>query len=130
MRRTTAFIIGLLGLTLMAGAVSFVSAAEEEKPYRIKRQAQTPVNQYEGQIKSIRIDKCGLQPGSCEGSIILAKKEGGEVKLKIGPGTWIRRGDNVVLIDELGVGNYVRVQAVRLPPEDEERITLMEASTP
>jgi len=114
----------------MAGAVSFVLGGEEEKPYRIRMTPQAQVKQYEGQIRSIKIDKCGLQPGSCEGSIILAKQEGGEVKLKIGPGTWIRRGENVVLIDELGVGNYVRVQAVRLPPEDEERITLMEASTP
>lgn len=130
MRRTTALVVGLLGLTLMVGAVSFVSAGEEEKPYRIKLTPQAQVKQYEGQIRSIKIDKCGLQPGSCEGSIILAKKEGGEVQLKIGLGTWIQRGDNVVLIDELGVGNYVKVRAAALAPEKEERITLMEASTP
>lgn len=128
MRRTRLFVVWLLGLTFAAGAVSLAAGGEGEKPYRIREQPQTPVKRYEGQIKSIRIDKCGLQPGSCEGSIILARKDGGEVKLKIGPGTWLQRADNLVLIDELGVGNYVRVRAIRLPPEDEERITLLEAS--
>jgi hypothetical protein len=31
------------------------------------------------------------------------------------PGTWIKRGDHLVLIDELGVGNYVKAQAIPLP---------------
>lgn len=128
MGRTRAFVVWLLGLTLAAGTVSLAAGGEEEKPFRIRVQEQTPVKRYEGQIKSIRIDKCGLQPGSCEGSIILARKDGGEVTLRITPGTWIQRGDNQILIDQLGVGNYVRVRAVQLPPEKEERITLMEAS--
>jgi hypothetical protein len=46
----------------------------------------------------------------------------------IRPGTWIQRGDELTLISELGVGNYVKVRAVRLAPEKEDRITLMEAS--
>lgn len=29
---------------------------------------------YEGQITSVKIVKCGLQPGLCEGSIILARQ--------------------------------------------------------
>jgi hypothetical protein len=74
------------------------------------------VQPYEGQIKSIKVDKCGLQPGSCEGSVILAKAGGGgEITLAIKPGTWLKRGDQLVTIDELGVGNYVKVEAVRLP---------------
>jgi hypothetical protein len=117
-----------VGLTLATGAVSLAAGGEGEKPFRIRVQEQVPVKRYEGQIKSIRIDKCGLQPGSCEGSIILARNDGGEVTLGIRPGTWIQRGDNQILIDELGVGNYVKVRAVRLAPEKEERITLMEAS--
>ena len=36
------------------------------------------VQPYEGQIKSVKVDKCGLQPGSCEGSVILARDGGGE----------------------------------------------------
>jgi hypothetical protein len=81
---------------------------------------------YEGQIKSIKIDKCGLQPGTCEGSIILAKaREGGEVTLAIKPGTWLKRGDQFVTIDELGVGNYVKVEAIQIPGEELQQITVL-----
>jgi len=81
---------------------------------------------YEGQIKSIKVDKCGLQPGSCEGSVILSKAgAGGEVTLAIKPGTWLKRGDQFVTIDELGVGNYVKVEAVQIPGEPLQRITIL-----
>jgi hypothetical protein len=81
---------------------------------------------YEGQIKSIKVDKCGLQPGSCEGSVILSQKGGGgEVSLAIKPGTWLKRGDQFVTIDELGVGNYVKVEAVQIPGEPLQRITIL-----
>jgi hypothetical protein len=81
---------------------------------------------YEGQIKSIKIDKCGLQPGTCEGSVILSKSGGaGEVTLAIKPGTWLKRGDQFVTIDELGVGNYVKVEAVQVPGEPLQRITVL-----
>jgi hypothetical protein len=130
MLRITAVVMVFWAAIVMVGPVAWGVAGAAEKPYRIREQRQAPVKQYEGQIKAIKIDKCGLQPGTCEGSIILAKKGGGEVVLRIGPGTWIRRGDNFVLIDELGVGNYVNVRAVALAPEKEERITLMEANVP
>jgi hypothetical protein len=84
------------------------------------------VQPYEGQIKSIKIDKCGLQPGTCEGSIILAPVGGaGEVTLAIKPGTWLKRGTQLVTIDELGVGNHVKVEAVQLPGEPLQRITIL-----
>jgi hypothetical protein len=84
------------------------------------------VHPYEGQIKSIKIDKCGLQPGSCEGSIILAKAGGGgEVTLAVKPGTWLKRGDQFVTIDELGVGNYVKVEALQIPGEPLQRISIL-----
>jgi hypothetical protein len=87
------------------------------------------VQPYEGQIKSIKIDKCGLQPGSCEGSVILARTGGGgEVTLAIKPGTWLKRGDQLVTIDELGIGNYVKVETVRLPGEQVDRITILETA--
>jgi hypothetical protein len=82
---------------------------------------------FEGQIKSVRITKCGLQPGSCEGSIILSQGSGGEVELAIMPGTWIKRGDRFVTIDELGVGNYVKTEAIQLPGEPLQRITVLSA---
>src|SRR5690606_12896382 len=84
---------------------------------------------YEGQIKSVKIDKCGLQPGTCEGSVILARAGGaGEVTLAIRPGTWLKRGDQFVTIDELGVGNYVKVEAVQIPGEQLQRITVLSSA--
>jgi hypothetical protein len=50
------------------------------------------------------------------------------VTLAIKPGTWLKRGDQFITIDELGVGNYVKVEAVRLPGEQVDRITLMETA--
>ena len=49
--------------------------------------------------------------------------------LVIRPGTWIQRGDNLVLIDELGVGNYLEARAAQLPGwKDELAITLEQTS--
>ena len=82
--------------------------------------------QYEGQIKSIKVEKCGLQPGSCEGSVILDRSgRAGEVTLAIRPGTWLKRGDQFVTIDELGVGNYVKVEAIQIPGQELQRITVL-----
>jgi hypothetical protein len=84
------------------------------------------VQPFEGQIKSIKVDKCGLQPGSCEGSVILAKPaSAGEVTLAIKPGTWLERGDKFVTIDELSVGNYVKVEAVQIPGQQLQQITIL-----
>ena len=80
---------------------------------------------FEGQIQSIKIDKCGLQPGSCEGSIVLAQPNDQRVTLAIRPGTWIKRGDSVVTIDELGVGNYVKAEAIQVPGQELQRITIL-----
>jgi hypothetical protein len=88
-------------------------------------QRQAQIKEYTGQVKSVKIDKCGLQPGSCEGSIVLAQAGSGEVSLAIRPGTWIQRGNQLVLIDELGVGNYIKARAVQMPGvRDELAITL------
>lgn len=89
-----------------------------------------PIKTYEGQIKSIKIDKCELEPGTCEGSIVLAMKGGGDATLALKPGSWIKRADKMVTIRELGVGNYVQVQAVELPREPVPRVTFMDASVP
>jgi hypothetical protein len=97
-----------LGALLVGTVVALAMAGETGK---------APVKEYTGQIKSIKIDKCGLQPGTCEGSIVLAPKGGPEVALAILPGTWIRRGDQLVTIDELGVGNYIMARATPLPQE-------------
>jgi hypothetical protein len=85
------------------------------------------VQPYEGQIKSIKVDKCGLQPGSCEGSVVLARAGGGgEVTLALKPGSWIKRGTELVTIDELSIGNQVKVEAVQLPGQELQQITIMD----
>jgi hypothetical protein len=106
MRRVNTTVLVLLCAVLFGGWVSRGSSGESR---------QTPVKLYRGQIKSVKIDRCGMQPGTCEGSIVLAQGGGPEVTLAILPGTWLKRGDQLVLIDELGVGNYVAVQATPLP---------------
>jgi hypothetical protein len=100
-------VVGLLLCTALAVSWVSLGGAGEQK--------EAPIILREGQIKAIKIDKCGLQPGTCEGSIVIAQKEGGDVTLAILPGTWIKRGDHLVLIDELSVGNYVKAQATPLP---------------
>jgi hypothetical protein len=132
MRGITAMVVFLLGAGLFVSGVSRGIAGE---------QRQAPIHQYTGQIQSIKIDRCGLQPGTCEGSVILKLPGGQEVTLAILPGTWIQRGDHLVLIDELGVGNYITARTTPLPEEarrpgtvgsniGERAITLQDASRP
>ena len=106
MRRVNAIVVVLLYTVLFGSWVSWGSAGEPR---------QAPIKQYRGQIKSIKIDRCGMQPGTCEGSVVLGQAGGPEVTLAILPGTWLKRADQLILIEELGVGNYVAVQATPLP---------------
>jgi hypothetical protein len=109
MKRSKLIVACVLGIILVVGWVSLGMAGE---------QRQAPIHQYTGQIPSITIDTCGLQPG-----------------------TWIQRGAHLVRIDELGVGNYITAQATLLPAEarrpgtvgsniGERALTLQEASGP
>jgi len=101
-------------------SLSVVSQALAGASYAIKTKA------YEGQLKSIKIDKCGLQPGSCEGSVVLVQASNKEeVTLAIKPGTWIKRGDSMVTIDELGVGNYVKAEAIQIPGQQLQQISII-----
>ena len=85
---------------------------------------------YEGEIESIKIDKCGLQPGLCEGSIILAHQGEPETPLNIRVGTWIKRGDRLLTIDELQVGERVKVLTFRLPGDANPRVAIVEFPNP
>ena len=75
-----------------------------------------PVQSYTGQVRAINIDHCGLEPGTCAGSLVLAQARGHQVVLAIPEGTTIERGNQRVHLEELGVGNYVMVQAAPLSP--------------
>jgi hypothetical protein len=87
------------------------------------------LKQYWGKIISVRVDKCGKRPGLCEGMIILAQRDGGPLALAIRPGTWIKRGDQLVLLEELSVGNDIHVQAIEIAEEGAMRATTIDVST-
>jgi hypothetical protein len=109
----------LISVIVTVGTVSLGVAGDGPK---------LPVKLYEGQIKAIKIDRCGIEPGQCIGSIILAQKSGGEVALGIRPGTWLKRGGIFVYIEDLGVGNYVIVEAVAIPGDQLQQITVLNSS--
>jgi hypothetical protein len=96
-----------LAALLMAGAGTWGMAAAAQP---------TSAQTYTGQVREIHIDQCGLEPGTCEGSLVLAQARGQAVDLAIPAGTAIRRGGQRVHLEELGVGNYVMVQATPFPP--------------
>ncbi len=85
---------------------------------------------YEGRIKSIKIDKCGLQPGLCEGSILLARQGGEETAVDVRVGTWIKRGNNFLTIEELQIGDQVKAQTFRLPGAANPRAAILEFTSP
>ena len=92
-------------LTVGVGTWGVANAAPQD-------QAQS----YTGQVREITIDQCGLEPGTCAGSLVLAQARGQQVDLAIPAGTTIQRGNQRVHLEELGVGNYVMVQAAPLSP--------------
>jgi hypothetical protein len=103
-QRLTVLGLGTM-LVLGAGTWGMASAASPA-------QAQS----YAGQVREITIDQCGLEPGTCAGSLVLAQARGHRVELAIPAGTTLQRGDQRVHLEELGVGNYVMVQAAPLYP--------------
>lgn len=96
----------MLGLGVML-AVSGAAAASP----------QAPVQAYTGQVEEINIGHCDQQPGTCAGSLVLAETGDQEVTLTIPAGTTIQRGDERVHLEQLGVGNYVSVQAAPVPSD-------------
>ncbi len=72
---------------------------------------------YEGPPKSIKIDKYGLQPGLCEGAIILASQGGEDTPVDVRVGTWIKRGDNFLTVEDRQIGDRVKAQTFRFPGE-------------
>jgi hypothetical protein len=97
-----------LGAMLMAGVGTWGMAAAAQP---------APAQTYRGQVREINIDQCGLEPGTCAGSLVLAQARGQQVALAIPAGTTLQRGDERVHLEELGIGNYVMVQAARQPSD-------------
>src|SRR5262245_54384673 len=106
-------------IALTSGLASFGTAGEPKIAL---------LKQFWGRIISVRIDKCGKQPGLCEGVISLAQPDGGQLALAIRPGSWIKRGDHLVLLEELKVGNDIHVQAIEIVEEGGMRATIIDVS--
>jgi hypothetical protein len=121
MKRRHAITAVLLCTMLTAGWASWGVTGESPE---------AAVMSFEGHVKAITIDLCGLQRGRCEGAMLLAKEEGGEVSLGITSGMQIRRGQQPVTIDEVRVGDGVRGQAMHLPQEPVPHIMMLEVATP
>jgi hypothetical protein len=120
MLRAKAVVLLMIWLSLPIGLASLGIAGEPQAAW---------LKQYWGKITSLRIDRCGKRPGLCEGIIILAQRDGGQLALAIRPGTWIQRGDRLVVLEELRVGNDVHVQAVEIAEEGVMRATTIDVST-
>jgi hypothetical protein len=66
----------------------------------------------------------------CEGSIVLAQKEGGEATLDVRVGTWMKQGDDFLTIDELRVGDRVKAQTFRISGQAAPRVAILEFTEP
>jgi hypothetical protein len=107
-------------ITLTTSVASIGSAGEPQT---------AALKQYWGKIISVRVERCGKRPGLCKGVIILAQGDGRQAALAIRPGTWIKRGDRLVLLEELRAGNDVHVQAIETAGEGARRATTIDVST-
>jgi hypothetical protein len=99
MQRVSITMLLLAWMILAMGGIAWGGAGEQRW------------TQYWGQIDSITIDRCGQRPGLCEGTMVLMLRHGGKVSLAIRPGMWLNRGDRLVLLEDLRVGDQIHVQA-------------------
>ena len=107
--------VAALQLAWMALAIGAVARAETED------QGWSRLRQYRGRVESVNVDGCGQRPGSCEGTITLMRRHGGEVTLAIRPEMWIKRGERLVHLEDLRVGDEIHVHAFEAPGEGAKR---------
>jgi hypothetical protein len=112
MQSVKAAVLLLAWMALVLGAAAQGGTGE---------QGWSHLQQYWGQVKSIKIDRCGQRPGLCEGTIVLGQRHGGEAILSIRPGMWIKRGDRLVLMEDLRAGDEIHVQAFEMAGDGGER---------
>ncbi|MGH8057075.1 MAG: hypothetical protein ACREOH_07525 [Candidatus Entotheonellia bacterium] len=114
---TVVVILGLVA-ALSVGSVAVVNAGEP---------VSGPVQQIEGRIKSIQI-ACDAPLGVCEGAMVLAERHRGDVTLAIRPGTWIRRGEQLLTPGELEVSVPIKAFAFQMSGEQLPRVALIEVN--
>ena len=113
MQSVRATVLLLAWITLALGSVAQGAAGE---------QGWSHLQQYWGQVQSVRVDKCGQRLGLCEGTIVLTLRHGSKVSLSIRPGMWIKRGDRLVLLEELRAGDEIHVQAFEVAGEGTDHV--------
>ena len=102
MPRVKAAVLLLAWIALALGSMAQGAVGE---------QGWSHLQQYWGQVQSISVDKCGQRPGLCEGTMVLTLRHGSTVRLAIRPGMWLKRGDRLVRLEELRVGDQIHAQA-------------------
>jgi hypothetical protein len=95
-------IVGVFSLLSMLSAGSLLWGEAVEHQAALMRCA--------GHVKAVTIHMCGLHPGGCQGTLVLVTDEGDEIAVALMPPLRIERGEQVVTIDAIAVGDYVRVQ--------------------
>ena len=105
MPRVMVTVLLLAWMALDPGSVAHEAAVE---------QGWSRLQQYWGQVQSVRVDKCGNRQGLCEGTIVLTLRHGGRVILSMRRGMWLKRGDHLVLLEELRAGDEIHVQAFEI----------------
>jgi len=72
----------------------------------------------EGMVVALKIEKCGMQPGSCEGTIDIG--EPGKARtLAVAPGTTtINKEGHVVVLQEVKLGDRAVAEVVRKDGQD------------
>jgi hypothetical protein len=121
MKRSQALLLCLVCTTLLMGWVSSGVAGEP---------LETVTMQFQGHIIAMKVDTCGLKLGTCQRSMVLAKLDGGEMAFAIRPEIRVKPNEQLVTIDTLRVGDFVKVQAIHLAGETSLHITMLEVMTP
>ena len=77
-------------------------------------------DQFHGMVLEVKSDKCGTEPGTCKGTVVIGYCEAGVIRVTIAPGsTMIRRSGREVTLDVLNYGDKVLAElAGPLAPED------------
>ncbi len=86
--KTLTFIVALAGLLIVLPSPA-VEAAEER---------------IEGTVVSTTLTSCDFKPGTCEGSLVLERKDGGKpnpVTVKVPKGTAIKKGNDHLFLPGL-----------------------------
>lgn len=75
---------------------------------------------FHGMVIDVKVDKCGMKPGACKGSVAIGFCEAGVLRVLVEPGsTTIKRGDQELELEELKYGDKAVAELVGpLPPEE------------